>query len=168
MQASTKTRTKKNSQNVNHKKRTSIRCCFLRSNRPAISHDPHNRPSTSNLHKPLVPAQQNAHLLTTTTFAQVASLNLREARVLRRNRLLRRLGTGTGSRRGHSLVPMINKSAIKPTTFHPTFPLLAIETVIPRTGISSSNPPAQPRHPRCTHPPGCESSRPAGYPAAHR
>lgn len=157
---------KKNSQNVNHKKPTSIRCCFLRSNRPTISHDPHNRPSTSNLDKSLVPAQQNAHLLTTTTFTQVASLDLGEARILRRNRLLRRLRTATRSSRGHSLVPVINKSAIKSTASHLTVP--AFETVVPRTGISSSNPPAQPRHPRCTRPRGCGSSRPGGSPAAHR
>lgn len=158
----------KNSQNVYHKKRTSIRCCLLRSNRPTISHDPHNRSSTSNIHKPLVPAQQNAHLLPTATFTQVASLDLREARILRRNWLLRRLGTATGSSRGHSLVPVINKSAIKSMTFPPTVPLLAIEIVVPRTGISSSNQPAQPLHPRCTRPPRCVSSRPVGYPAAHR
>lgn len=166
MQVSTKTRTKTQS-NVNHKKRTSIRCCFLHSNGPTISHDPHNRPSTSNLHKPLVPAQQNAHLLATTTFTQVASLDLREARILRRNGLLRRLGAATRSSRGHPLVPVINKSAIKSTIFHQTMPP-AVETVVPRTGISSSNPPAQPRHPRCTRPPECGSSRPAGYPATHR
>ena len=95
---------------VNHKKRTSIQCCFIQSNRPAVSHDTHDGASTSNLDQLLVPAQQNAHLLTTTTLTQVARLDLREPCVLGGDRLLGRLGTVARSRRRHTLVPSSNVS----------------------------------------------------------
>lgn len=77
---------------------------FFRSNRPAVRHDADNRPSACQFHKLLMPVQQDAHLLATTTLTQVPGLNLRKPSGLRGDGLARGLRATAGGGRGHSFV----------------------------------------------------------------
>jgi len=94
----------------NNKKEYTKLLGYFRSNRPAVGHDSHNRSSACDLNQLLMPVKQNAHLLTTTTFTQVPTLNLGETTsALWGNRLAaRRLRSTAGTSGRHSLVTVQN------------------------------------------------------------
>lgn len=53
------------------------------SNRPPITHDPHDASHPDNLHQFLMPTQQHAHGLSASSLAQIPRLHLTEPRRLR-------------------------------------------------------------------------------------